>query len=314
MQPAGLREELHPAERADGAHSHPYRREASPLRTTELWKVLLGCQYPSRPGRSTMLTCCFSASHRALRGIGGYTRGNGPTSAPSVSVTRGNSFHHGASTAADLDQLLPEDHSDEACATCASDEHRPSILRRGQFRVRERGVPVDGAIRDATSALATSRSIECTAQRAGRVFHRRLTVRDRSQSGTHDSFQSPGVELGHGSFWHGGPFCLQLQPGHAWHRHRSRHRHTPFADLTRGGLFGPPAMRRDHVAGGINIHAHRARLRSDPVAAPLPVGRSSARIFRDTDSTAHHDGGTDGAEQSGQLVFWLVAAGKCKLT
>jgi len=44
------------------------------------------------PGCSTMLTCFFSASHRAWPGIDGYTRGNGRTSAPSVSVTRGKSF------------------------------------------------------------------------------------------------------------------------------------------------------------------------------------------------------------------------------
>ncbi len=73
-------------------------------------------------------------------------------------------------------------------------------------------------------------------------------------------------------------------------------------------------MRRDHVTGSINIDAYSARLWSDTVAAPLPVGRSSARLFRNTDSTAHQYGGTDCAEQSGQLVLWLVAAGKCKLT
>lgn len=68
-------------------------------------------------------------------------------------------------------------------------------------------------------------------------------------------------------------------------------------------------MRRGHVARRIDINAYNARLWTDTVAAPLPVGRSSARIFRNTDSAAHDHRGTDCAKQSGQLVFWLVTAG-----
>lgn len=106
---------------------------------------------------------------------------------------------------ADLDQLLPEDHSDQACTTCASDEYRQPRLRRGQFRVRERGVTIDGVIWDATIALATSRSIEYTAESVGRVSRRQLTIRDAYQSGRHDAIHFPGLELSHESFWDGEP-------------------------------------------------------------------------------------------------------------